>query len=254
MKAYLLISALAFITLSAFGQSDLTAVDLRKVTGTGPYPLYINAKAHINPFLPLYKNLRKEIDSVYDIENGNGDLGFEVDLGVSVRGKKNILGKNVHGFEVGYQFMKATVHKNDTFGMNLTYGHVALKYAWRHNILYPITCQITPGILLFGAEKLHKFNYTLNMKDEFSNRSSLRFIDKGFSGLEIGGKLMFLDPAGSDGDLGYIVLEVVYQYYFSNSFDITSIKDFYGLDNYNEEPRQMLMIGLGIVLPIAIRF
>ena len=253
MKTRFITAILVFATFNAFAQMEQTSVDINKVTCTGPFPMYINAKAHFNPILPLYKDLRKDIDVVYGIGKGNGDVGFEADLGISVHSSKNRLGKNVHGFELGYQYMKSTIQQNDTFGMNLSYGHLTLKYAWRHNILYPFTCQITPGVLLFGAEKLHKYNYTSDVQDDVNNRSTLRHLDKGFSGLEIGGKLMFMDPAGTDGDLGYIVLEVLYQYYFGDNFDSASINEFYGLQNYANEQRQTLMIGLGIVLPIAIR-
>ncbi len=252
MKWYLILCLFALSVSEVSSQSNLSSVDLRKVTGSGPFPFFINAKARANFVFPMYKNFRQQFDKLHGIDGTYLDYGGEISIGSAVKFKGDFLGRNVHGFELGYQYMRSKVHRSDTIGLSVDYRHYCLRYQFRMNLIYPITFQITPGFVMYAKEKLNEYRYFEVDGRDAERKSGLTYKGGFSSGFELGGKLVFLDPAGTDGGYG-LMLEAVYQRYFNNFGFNAIIEDRFGLTEYEGEPRQALMFSVGLIIPIAVR-
>ena len=183
MRSLYIIVLIAFSIIRGVAQNTPTSVDIRKITGSGPFPMFINIKGRLNATLPLYKDLRESFDKTYEIKGAYLDYGVELSLGTVFKLENDRLRKNVHGLELAFQRMNSAVHRNDTVGLNVNYNHWTLRYQYRMNWMYPITFQFTPGIIMYSRERVNVYQYGINSQTDFVNRMGQLYKGKFLSGL-----------------------------------------------------------------------
>lgn len=212
-------------------RAQLSSRDIRQAAGKGPYPLYINYQY----VFPCCQDLFKEFRDVYVQEKYVKDKkmlnGFEANLGIMLN-DRHFLGirnwrVNSVMIEAGYRFLFRNLTGDHPIRLHLQEEVFSIRLGTRYNPLYPVTTQlqIGPSLYNFYVATEYDDNNGASLKYRFGNGALERNRDKRktCAGLDLRGRLMFLDPAGTEGGIGFY-FDYRYQFTFGK-------RDFNGLFN-----------------------
>ena len=209
-----------FLFFSPFIVSgQLTSDDIRHASGQGPYPIYIT----VSPWTSIAstKNTVRKFTSVYSKGLDKKNMfGFEANVGFVINEENflNIINLPIKriSLEAGYRHLYRNFREEegDQKLLHIQEETIGIRIGWRGNLLYPLTYQVQMGPTIHNFVTAYEFNNGNNLERSsvgfgaFQEKSRRKFP----SGWEFRGRLMFLDPAGTDGGIG-IFFE--YRYLFT---------------------------------------
>ena len=215
---------------------------IRDVTPAGPYPIYLR-------LMPMFEFQNRDFQEGIkhfnesksrDLQEASMGFGYKIDAGVKFY-KRLFL-------EVGYARATVNVHQN-TDRLIVSNRYFAARLGFSKSIYYPISIQGYGGFLLGGTQ------FVVDAADK---RNAISFTGTNWwqdrKGIETGVRLLFADPAGSGGGLGF-VLEANFVHYI-DSYSYGTYLGF--LDSANTESfvsdPNFWTLSIGIVVPLAIKF
>lgn len=256
MKNCLIICTLLLSLQTSWGQ--LSSLDIRQVSGKGPYPIYINFQFPTTSTRPTFRNFINAYKQEYGTKSRNRLWGFESNLGIVINDDNllGITGLSVHGvsLEFGYSYMDRLFINGGTHRMRVQEEALSIRLGWRNNLIYPITFQIQGGpVLLSYASVRESLNGSLRRakigNSLFTNRSSR--VRPRLPGFEGRFRLMLMDPAGTSGGLGFYFegryLYTIGKRQLSPFYRLAELGSRNDVQNWN-----YLVFSVGFVAPLAL--
>ena len=225
------------------GDFNLRVKDqLKDVTGTGPYPIYLRAQ----PLLFSIANTdAMKCFQVYDKYEGGLTTpktmwGFNADLGFRFR---------KWFWEIGFTQM-GRKSKDHELSLRVREQFAALRLGYALSIYYPISFQFSAGYVTSATDIiLTDPSSTIPKRKLGFGESAL----KGRSGMEVGARFVLMDPVGSGGGLG-ITIECRLMHFF-DSLDYSPFARILN-DTATEtitSDNTFGIFSIGIIAPIAYR-
>jgi hypothetical protein len=247
-QAYPLAVLLALFCTQASAQDNNTNNEteadqqIRDVTPAGPYPIYL----HVMPLFEFqnrdFAEGIKHFNQVKSTELNEFSMGFGYKADVGIKFYKRLF------LEVGYTRATVNVHQN-TDRLIVSNRYFAARVGFAKTIYYPLSIQAYGGFLLGGTQ------FVIDAAD---TRSTISFNGRNWwqdrNGIEGGVRLVFADPAGSGGGLGFVI-EASYVHFVDRySYrPYLAFLDPTNTESFASDPN-FWTLSIGIVVPIAIKF
>ena len=219
---------------------------IKDVTATGPFPFFVSA----HPY-SLLTNKNADINQTFRYANQYKGTSLKTPRnawGFAINGGVRLLRTGI--LEVGYtQFSRG--QENGPLDLRITERIGSLRAGASLGIYYPLSVQVLAGYITSTTD-------FLIIESEAGTETRRRVsigenLMKGRKGVEMGIRLVFMDPVGAGGGLGgYLEFR---QMIFLDSFDYapylraldpSATDTFKSDDNYR-------MITIGFVAPLALR-
>lgn len=212
MRVLLLIS-LALLTSFQHAKAQFSATDMRKTSGSGPFPIYGNAQWMFPGAGNLFSNF---VDDYTSVRGGNVHdylHGFELNVGIVINdhhflGLKNLKIRGL-SVEAGYRYLFRNIHTDFAQRLHLQEESVSIRLGYRICILYPVTAQIQTGPTIYNFLSVNEINdqtgETLRYRDGYGTFERINSRKDFPCGWEIRGRIMLFDPAGTEGGLGFYI-------------------------------------------------
>ena len=215
---------------------------IRDVTPAGPYPIYLRV-------MPLFEFQNRDFamginyfNQIKSTHLNQFPMGFGYDVDVGIKFLKRFF------LEVG--FTRATVNvKQGEDRLIVANRYFTGRLGFAKTIYYPISVQGYAGFLLGGTQ------FVIDAGD---TRSIVNFRGRNWwqdrRGVEGGLRLVFTDPAGSGGGLGFVLEAKVVHFIDKYSYgSYLSYLDSSNTQSFVSDP-DFWTLSVGIVVPIAIKF
>lgn len=255
MKSCIAFFVWLLFTQASYGQ--LSSLDIRQVSGKGPYPIYINLQFANAGTRHTFGDFTHAYHKQYGTPDRSHLWGFEGNFGIVVN-EDNLLGitgLTIHGFsfEFGYRYLDRLLRNGNGQRIRLQEEVLGARFGWRSNLIYPVTFQLQAGpTLLNYASVRNSVNGNAERvrigEDTFSKQAGKNRL---FPGLEARFRLMIMDPAGTSGGLGFF-----FEARYLNTFGKRDLTPFYELADIDVRSDlkswDYLSFSLGFVAPLAL--
>lgn len=235
------------ILLICFTLSSVTAQesteDMRDASPNGPFPIYVDLSYVRSSSMEDFKKFSDLIDS----DDRKIMRGFEANIGVAIHEDRPFFLKNLY-LEFGYKKLYRNPSNTVKYKKEFFTGAVGCRWT----IFYPLTAHFRLGPIIRVSDNFDFDGVLENRKINIAYNSFKK--DKPlFPGWHGKVKLMFLDPIGTSGGIGYFIQ---WQFFYIDSAFRPNYNDFL------EPPLPQSNIkvdgffsttSLGVVIPFTIR-
>lgn len=253
----LLLSCLLLFSLHT-GLAQLSSLDIRQVSGKGPYPIYLNLQFANAGTKHTFREFIQAYSTQHNVPFRSHLWGFEGNLGIVVN-EDNLLGITglaIHGFsfEFGYRYLdRAFEPPQGGRRLRVVEEVLSARFGWRNNLIYPVTFQLQagPSLLNYASvrESVNGNSRRIRDGDDTFRKAPRR--NRLLPGLEGRARLMLMDPAGTSGGLGFF-FETRYLITFGKR-DLTIFNEL--LDDalrVQDKGWDYFSFSLGFVAPLAL--
>lgn len=228
-----------------------SSVDLRHAIPNGPYPVYIVMQGVHASNITAFAEMVNTSTSIFDGHGGRiRPFGVEGNVGFVINEDNflSIHGLSVHSVSIegGFKFLTRTYTDWKGNDLNLQQGLLSARIGFRWNFFYPITAHIQAGPVFFHSARLN--SKTAEQKKDYVADGSF-----GMHGMDMRGRIMFFDPVGSTGGLGFFVEgQFVYSIEGPDEKKLRTL--FKGeLDHVDRGDFTMGVLSIGVSIPLALR-
>jgi len=242
MKNFLLL----LLLLPSCLPGQLTSLEIRQVSGRGPYPIYGNFQVLKSGVNKIFGDFLDSYSQEYQIQKYSSKLwGIEGDLGIAMN-------NNGWFFELGYQRLARNVIKGNGNEPQLRIRQEAgsIRFGKRYNIFYPITLQwLVGGVVNNTITVEERLNGVRRRVSLGGGSSGGNFLDN--LGIDMRIRVLLFDPVGTTGGLGAFVEVRSFGSLRKRSLDPFH-RTFVGRSANDVKNWNTLACSAGIVVPFAV--